>query len=54
LPVTVHEFTPNQATITDATIAGGIATVLNGIGGAPILAVTAYACQGNIYVVVVQ
>jgi len=53
LPVVVHEFTPNQATITDATIAGGVAKVLGDIVG-PILAVTAYACQGNIYVIVVQ
>jgi len=50
--VTVHEFTPNEATVTDNTIAGGIAKVMNDTPD--ILAITAYACQGNIYVVAVR
>jgi len=50
--VTVHEFTPNQACETVNTVAGGIAKVLNDTPD--MIAITAYACQGNIYVVAVR
>lgn len=50
--VVVHEFTPEQACETDNTVAGAIAKVLNDMAPAPV-AITAYPCQGNIYVIAV-
>ena len=50
--VVVHEFTPEQACETVNTVAGGIAKVLNDMVPPPI-AVSAYTCQGNIYVIAV-
>lgn len=50
--VVVHEFTPEQACETDNSVTGAIAKVLNDMAPSPI-AVTAYACQGNIYVIAV-
>ena len=51
--VTIHEFTPNEAAETVNTVAGGIAKVLNDTA-AGMIAITAYQCQGNIYVVAVH
>ena len=50
----VFEFTPNDACVTGAAVAGGVQKVLDDYtNGKTVEGVTSYTMQGNLYVVVV-